>query len=96
MGKSVLETQKEKHKGQKTQFKARLVVRGFQEKDKPQSDSPTVVKESLKLLIALAMNEDFELAEMDIRAAFLQAKTLDRDVFMKPPEDQRVEGYMWR
>ena len=58
--------QKEKHDGQKTQFKARLVAWGYQERDKPQSDSPTVSKESLKLLIALAMNEDFELALMDI------------------------------
>lgn len=28
---------------------------------------------------------------MDIRAACLQAKTLDRDMFMKLPENQRVE-----
>ena len=46
--------------GQKTQVKARLVVCGFQERDKPQSDSPTVAKESLKLLIMLAANEDVE------------------------------------
>ena len=31
-------------------------------------DLPTVAKESLKLLIALATNKDFELATMDIRA----------------------------
>ena len=78
-------TQKEKHDGQMTQFKARLVAQIFQEKYKLQSDSPTVAKESLKLLIVLAANEDFELASMDIRAAFLQAKTLDREVYMKPP-----------
>ena len=73
--------------GQKTQFKARLVAQGLQEKDKPQSDSPTVAKKSLKLLIALAGNEEFELASMGIRAAFLQDKTLDREVFMRPLEN---------
>ncbi len=46
----------------------RLVPCGFQEKDKSQLDLPTVAKESLKLLISLAMNKDFELATMDIRA----------------------------
>ena len=36
------------------------------------------------------------MAYIDIRSAFLQAKTLDRDIFMKPPQDQRVEGYLWK
>lgn len=55
----------------------------------PQSDSTTVAKESLKLLIAKAANNDFELASVDIRAAFLQAKTLNREVFFVPQKDQR-------
>ena len=71
-------TRKEEPDGQKMHIKARLVLRGFQEVVKPQSDSPTVAKESLKVLIALAVNEDFLLALMDIRAAFLQVKILDR------------------
>ena len=89
-------TQKEKHDGQKIEFKARLVARGLQDKDKPQSDSPTVAKESLKLLLAIAANEEFELASIDIREAFLQAKIFDWDVFMRPPADQRIEGYVWK
>ena len=52
--------------------------------------------ESLKIMIALAANEYFVLSSIDIRATFLQAKTLDRDVVIKPPEDQRVEGYAWK
>ena len=71
------------------EFKARLVAKGFQEVDKLQSDSPTVAKESLKLLIALGANEDFELATMDIRAAHLWGNTLDRDVFIKITDSQR-------
>ena len=71
-------TRKEEHDGQKMQIKARLVLRGFQEVVKPQSDSPTVAKESLKVLVAVDVKEDFPLALMDIRAAFLQVKILDR------------------
>ena len=63
-------TKKEKHDAQNTEYKARLVARGFQEADKPQSDSSMVTKESLKLLIALVAKEDFGLVLMDIRAAF--------------------------
>ena len=89
-------TVKEKHDGQKQQCKARLVARGFQESLKPQSDSPTASKDSFKLLMAVAANNGFRLASVDIRAAFLQSKALDRDVFVKPPEDIRKPGIVWR
>ena len=65
-------TEKEKYDGQKFQTKSRLVARGFQETMKPQSDSPTVSKESFKILMAISANNGFKLASVDIRAAFLQ------------------------
>ena len=67
-------TMKEAHDGQKTKFKARLVARGFQENFPPESDSPTVLRESNKLFTAVAANNDFRLVSVDIRAAFLQSK----------------------
>merc|ERR1712115_147238 len=85
-------TEKQKHDGQKHAYKARLVAKGFQEIDQPQSDSPTAAKESFKLLMALSANFNFKIVSMDIRAAFLQAKTLDREVFVRPPKDQEKEG----
>ena len=86
----------EKHDGQKQQCKARLVDQGFQEHLDPQSDSPTVAKESFKLLMALAPNNVFKIASVDIRAVFLQSKVLDRDFFVKPPEDVREPGLIWK
>ena len=74
-------------------------TRGVKEKhdcQKGQSDSPTVSKESFKMLMAVAANENFKLASVDIRAAFLQSKTLDRDIFMLPPPDIRKPGVIWR
>ena len=59
---------------------------------KPKSDSPNVSKESFKILMAVAANNSFKLASVDIRAALLQSRTLDRDIFMKPPPDIRKEG----
>ena len=91
-------TKKEKHDGQKTQYKAWFVGHGFQERMKPQSDSPTAAKESFKLLMAVAANNGLRLAFLDIRAAFLQSKSLDRDVFIKPPVDIRRQktGTLWK
>ena len=89
-------TRKEKADGQKQNHKGRLVAKGFQEKEAPQSDSPTMLRESMKLFFSVVANEDFKLKSMDIRAKFLQAKELDRDVYLMPPRDVRKEGYIWK
>ena len=47
-------TRKQQHDGQKKMYKARLVARGFQAKEQPQSDSLMAAKESFKMLMALA------------------------------------------
>ena len=44
----------------------------------------------------MAANEDFELRKIDIRAAFLQGKQFDRDVFLRPPKDIRKGGIIWK
>merc|ERR1711984_63069 len=62
----------------------------------PQVDSPTMRRESLKLFFSLAANERFKLRSIDIRVAFLQAKTLEREIFLLPPTDIRKEGMIWK
>ena len=44
--------------------------------------------------MALAANNGFKVVSMDIRAAFLQAKRLYREVYMKPLVDIRKPGKM--
>ena len=48
------------------------------------------------LFFTVAANEGFKLRSIDIRAALLQARKLDRDVYLMPPKDIRNEGYIWR
>ena len=48
------------------------------------------------MYFAVAANEGFKLMSVDIRAAFLQAKCLDREVYMKSPKDVKKEGKMER
>jgi len=44
----------------------------------------------------VAANKDFELRKIDIRAAFLQAKQLEREVFLKPLKDIKKEKIIWK
>ena len=53
-------TRKEKCDGQKAKVKGRLIAKGFQEEEKPQSDSLTLLRESLKIYFVVATNEGFK------------------------------------
>ena len=79
------------------EFKARLVVRGDQEEDVTElpSDSPTVNKTSLRIFLTLSSLKDWSSETMDVRAAFLQGKEIDRTIYIRPPVDQRRNGYVW-
>jgi hypothetical protein len=62
--------------------KARLVVRGFEEAFNPASsdhatDSPTLHRDSIKLICLNAAHRVWKLQAWDIRTAFLQASTQD-------------------
>ena len=89
-------TNKEDHDGMKVKTKARLVVRGFQETEEHRSDSPTLSKESLKLLMSIAANEGFEVQSLDVKNAFLQGKKIEREVFVEPPSDYKKPGIIWK
>lgn len=89
-------TQKEKSDGQKLLIKGWLVAKGFQVEEMPQSDSPTLLRKSLKMYFAVVANEGFKLRSIDIRADFLQAKCLDREVYMDTPKDVKKKGKIWK
>lgn len=78
--------------------KARLVARGFEELKVSdlQKDSPTCASESLRLLVAVICQRQWELHSMDIKAAFLQGMELSRDVFIKPPPEANRTGTLWK
>ena len=76
--------------------KARLCVRGFQEKDYPQSDSPTAQKESMKIFLAVAANEGYKIKTLDVTSAFLQGCSLKREVFVQPPPECQKDGLIWK
>ena len=77
-------------------IKARFVVKGFQENFEDASDSPTSSRETLKVFLAVAANEKFQIKCSDVRSAFLQSETIQREVFIDPPPQRKKPGYVWK
>lgn len=81
----------------KKNFKARLVARGFEEKEEVQSDSPTVSKEMLRSFVAILSSKKWEVNSIDIKAAFLQSEKFDRDVYLVPPVEAGCDNtVLWK
>ena len=76
--------------------KARLVARGFQEANSIQSDSPTCHKDSFKIFLCVAASNQWSLECTDIKSAFLQGQKMSREVFIEPPTEAKIPGYIWR
>ena len=70
-----------------TKAKARLVARGFGQElgvDYFDTFAPTPTVSSIKVTLAIAVQNDWPLYHFDVKQAFVQAK-LDTDVYMKLP-----------
>ena len=75
-------------------YKARLVAQGFSQKkglDYDETFSPVVRFESFRNLVAVAVQKQLKLHQLDITAAFLNG-CLEEEVFMKQPEGLIEEG----
>ena len=78
-----------------TEKRARLTARGFQEEGEFPTDSPTVQKHSMRLLLAIAATEGWDICTTDISSAFLQGSEMDRDVYVKPPKEANQADKLW-
>ena len=87
----------EKWKNGKKETKARLVAKGFQEKHIDiRRDSPTCIKESLRLIFCVAASKNWTVRILDIKSAFLQGKDIERTVYLKPPEETGTSDKLWK
>ena len=77
-------------------IKARLVARGDEERELLRTDSPTTSKKTLKIIFVLAAQMGWKVESGDIRAAFLQGESLDREVNLVPPPEANNPGMLWR
>ena len=86
----------EKVKDGETICKARLVARGFEEEMKDmETDAPTCAPETLKLCITRILQEEWTVRRLDVKAAFLQGKEIERVVYLRPPKEENCNG-LWK
>ena len=75
-------------------YKARLVVKGFQQKqgvDYNEIFSPVVKMTTIRLVLGIVASEDLRLEQMDVKTAFLHGD-LDEDIYMMQPEGFPIVG----
>ena len=79
--------------------KARLVVKGFQEEcdQDIEVEAPTVFKSTLKVVLTMVAQHDWEITTIDIKSAFLQGNNIERNVYVIPPKEAGVgSDRLWR
>ncbi|KAL4561013.1 hypothetical protein LXL04_033173 [Taraxacum kok-saghyz] len=79
-------------KGNTTKYKARLVVKGFQQKEGIDFDeifSLVVKMMSIRVVLGLVASLDLEIEQMDVKTAFLHGD-LDEEIYMEQSEGFHV------
>ena len=85
---------KRKADGSIDRYKARLVAKGYSQQagiDYHETFAPVAKFTSIRLLLALAAQYDYEIHQMDVRTAFLNGD-LDVDIYMAQPDGFVEQG----
>ncbi|KAL2527282.1 cysteine-rich RLK (RECEPTOR-like protein kinase) 8 [Abeliophyllum distichum] len=75
-------------------YKARLVAKGFTQRegmDYNEIFSPVVKYKTMRLILALAVQFDWELEQMDVRTAFLH-EVMEEEIYMAQPPGFKEKG----
>lgn len=89
---------KRDERGQVDKYKTRLVAKGFMQRFGDQGTevfAPTSNLCTLRVLLALAANQDLDVQQIDVKTAFLNGVITD-DVYIKCPPGFEVPGKVWK
>eukprot|EP00171_Calliarthron_tuberculosum_P001417 IDg1417t1 len=78
--------------------KGRIVPWGHRDCDKDmlRCDAPCMNFEVFRLILSFAAERKWTLGEMDVKAAYLQAKGFERDIYVHPPREEQSRGVLWK
>ena len=77
-----------------TRYKARLVIKGYEQRegvDYSETFAPVAKFATLRMLIAMSAQYDWEIDQMDVVTAFLHP-TISEDVYMSQPDGYQQRG----
>ena len=73
-------------------WKARLVVRGFEEKKiEGRTEAPMCSSEGLKICLSVIKREGWKVRSIDVKTAYLQGENIERTIVVKPPRELKTE-----
>jgi transposase InsO family protein len=75
-------------------YKARIVVKGFQQKKGVDFDeifAPVVKMTSIRTVLSMAANMNLEIEQLDVKTAFLHGE-LEEEIYMQQPEGFETKG----
>ena len=78
--------------GEIVRYKARLVARGFSQTygvDYTETFAPVTRLETLRMMFALAVENDWEIRQVDVKNAYLYGD-LEEEIYMEPPKGMDV------
>ena len=84
--------------GNVTEYKSRLTPKGFMQKyglDYSEVFAATGQYKTMRLGLSLAAAWDYELDQLDVPSAFLNAD-IDEEIYMEMPEGFKIPGYVYR
>ena len=77
-----------KIKNREERWKARLVVRGFEEKKiEGRTESLTSSGEGLTICLSVIKREGRKVRSTDVKTAYLQGENIERTIVVKPPRE---------
>ena len=86
----------EKVKGREMMCKVRLVARGFEEEMAEWGkDAPTCNAETLKFCLTVITLKKWTCYTLDVKTAYLQGNKIQREVYLKPPNEGNWSG-LWK
>lgn len=87
--------------GEISRYKARLVAQGFSQKpgiDFTETFAPVAKTDSIRLLLAFAAANNYEIHQVDVKSAFLNGK-LEETIYMRQPKGFVAKGkedWVWQ